>query len=84
MSTEIYELKCEVNHLRALLDDATGKLHILQSMMHAAGFPMRLKLGEDLHGNEDWVPVRPGAQLKDVLAEIERLRAQKNHLLNLR
>ena len=60
----------EVNQLRSLLDDANGKLHILQSMMAEAGFPMRIKLGEDLYGNEDWVRVRPECQLRDVLRRL--------------
>lgn len=63
-------------HLRALLDDANGKLHKLQWMMHEAGFPMRIKLGEDLHGNEDWARVRPECQLRDLMDALEIARAK--------
>lgn len=65
-------------HLRALLDDANGKLHLLQSMMREAGFPDRIKLGEDLDGNEDFARVRPEAQLGDVLATVTKLTALLN------
>lgn len=63
----------EENRLRGLLDDANGKIHILQSMMSEAGFPMRVKWGEDLHGNEDWVRVRPECQLREVLRRLAEL-----------
>lgn len=66
----IDDLENEARNLRAQCDNYSGRLHLLQSMMAEAGFPMRIKLGEDLHGNEDWVRVRPEVQLKDVLTEI--------------
>ena len=63
----------EENRLRGLLDDANGKLHTLQCMMDRAGFPMRVKWGEDLHGNEDWVRVRAECQLRDALRRLAEL-----------
>lgn len=67
--------------LRQRLDDANGKLHLLQSMMREAGFPMRVKLGEDLHGNEDFMSVRPECQLGDVLKALKEARQlyEANH-----
>lgn len=67
----------EENRLRSLLDDANGKIHILQSMMSEAGFPMRVKWGEDLHGNEEWVRVRPECQLRDVLRRLAELTTER-------
>ena len=67
----------EENRLRGLLDDANGRIHIMQSMMSEAGFPMRIKLGEDLHGNEDWVRVRPECQLRDVLRRLAELTTKR-------
>lgn len=64
---EIFELKCEINHLRQLKDDAQGKLHRLQDMMRLAGFPMKVKIGEDEHGNEDFMHIRAECQLGEVL-----------------
>lgn len=42
------------------LEDRNGLLHQLRSMLREAGFPDKVKMGEDLEGNEDWVPVRVG------------------------
>ncbi len=72
----------EENRLRGLLDDANGKLHTLQCMMSEAGFPMRVKWGEDLDGNEDWVRVRPECQLRDVLRRLSELTTERQPQAN--
>jgi phage-related tail protein len=56
--------------LRRLLDDSNGLVHQLRSMLREAGFPDRVKWGEDLHGNEEFAQVRIECQMKDALAQL--------------
>jgi len=61
--------------LHCRIDELNGRIHTLRSMLRDAGFPDRIKMGEDLHGNEDWVLVRVNAQLKDCIEELNKLRS---------
>ncbi len=70
--------------LRRLLDDSNGRVHQLRSMLREAGFPDRVKWGEDLHGNEEFVQVRVECQMKDALTKLASLTAASQEVEGLK
>ncbi len=76
MLDDVVSEKRTVVELRRLMDESNGKTHTLRSMLRESGFPDRIKMGEDLHGNEDWVQVRVECQLKEALSQLTEARAQ--------
>jgi hypothetical protein len=66
------------------IDDRNGLIHQLRSMLREAGFPDRVKWGEDLHGNEEWVQIRVECQLKDALSALAQAQKERDELLRER
>lgn len=77
---EIKELRGQRNHFEAQMNDKSGVIHALRSMLRVAGFPERTKEGEDEHGNEIFWPVRVEKQLEACIADRDQLRAEVERL----